>query len=326
MNYYRICLIIDLSIDKIILQEKLIMYLFSKNLLGLIFLFCLLIVSVPSSRADSKKITLDETKKQLAQLEKKTGGRIGVYAKKTEDKRYLGYRENERFPMMSTAKLLMVSAALAQSMHDPSFLDQRLTFTKSDIQKSGYAPITSRYLSHSMTIKDLCSAAIQYSDNAAANLIMKQLGGPHTIQQFARRIHNYAFRLDQYEPELNTVTPGQDSNTSTPKAMAKSLQQLALGHTLSLPNKQLLQQWLKGNTTGKDRIRSVLPQGWQVGNKTGTGPYGAAHDLAIIWPPTEKPIILAIYFIQSNKQAKPSEEIVASIARIVLNYLNTNNE
>lgn len=299
------------------------MYLFSKNLLGLIFLFCLLMVSVPSSQAGSKKITLDETKKQLAQLEKKTGGRIGVYANKTGDKRYLGYRENERFPMMSTAKLLMVGAALAQSMHDPSFLDQTLTYTEADVKKSGYSPITSRRIPHSMTIHDLCSATIQYSDNTAANLIMKQLGGPHTIQQFARRIHNDAFRLDQYEPELNTVIPGQYSNTSTPKAMATSLQQLVLGNTLSLPNKQLLQQWLIGNTTGKDRIRSVLPKEWQVGDKTGTGPYGATHDLAIIWPSTEKPIILAIYFIQSTQQAKANEEMVASIARIVLTYLNT---
>jgi beta-lactamase class A len=302
------------------------MYLFSKNLLWQIFLFLILMINYPSLKAESKKITQYDVKKQLAQLEKKTRGHIGVYTQDTGNKRCLAYRENERFPMMSTAKLLIVGAALSKSISEPSFLNQTLTYTLSDIKKSGYAPITGHHLSHSMTIKDLCCAAMQYSDNAAANLIMKRLGGPHKIQQFTRRIHDNSFLLNQYEPKLNDVTPGDKNNTSTPKAMANSLQELALSDILSLQNKRLLQQWLKGNTTGKHCIRSILPKEWQVGDKTGTGSYGATHDLAIIWPPKEKPIILAIYFIQSSKQAKPNEKIVASIARIVLNYLNNKDK
>jgi beta-lactamase class A len=58
--------------------------------------------------------------------------------------------------------------------------------------------------------------------------------------------------------------------------------------------------------------------GWEVGDKTGTGEYGTANDIAVIWPPSRKPIILAIYHTQGDAMAKSRDDVVAAAARIAI--------
>jgi beta-lactamase class A len=102
--------------------------------------------------------------------------------------------------------------------------------------------------------------------------------------------------------------------------MAVSLQRLALGDGLAADKQQQLQDWLKGNTTGGKRIRAGVPVGWQVGDKTGTGDYGSANDVAIIWPPQRAPIILTIYTALKDKQAEARNEVLADATRIVVDW------
>ncbi len=172
-----------------------------------------------------------------------------------------------------------------------------------------------------MTVAALCAAAIQYSDNTASNLLMKILGGPEAITTFARSLGDRQLRLDRWETALNSSIPGDRRDTSTPNAMGLSLQRLALGDALE-PHLQLqLQVWLQGNTTGAARIRAGVPADWQVGDKTGTGDYGTANDLAVLWPPRRAPVVVAIYTTQGDKDAKARNDVVALAARIVVDWL-----
>ena len=81
--------------------------------------------------------------------------------------------------------------------------------------------------------------------------------------------------------------------------------------------KQLI-TWMKGNTTGNNRIRAAVPKGWVVADKTGSGSYGITNDIGIIWPPKCSPIIVAIYFIQNKKDASSQDDVIASATRAVL--------
>jgi beta-lactamase class A len=127
---------------------------------------------------------------------------------------------------------MAAAAILKESMKDSSLLEKHITYSKEDTIKAGYAPITEKHLSKGMSISELCAAAIQHSDNAAVNFMMKELGGPKAVTAFARSIGDDTFRLDRWEPGLNTAIPGDLRDTSTPAAMEKSLQALLIGDAL----------------------------------------------------------------------------------------------
>src|SRR5215212_2693339 len=70
-----------------------------------------------------------------------------------------------------------------------------------------------------MTLADLCAAAVQVSDNAAGNLLLQTIGGPSAITDFARSIGDDRTRLDRWEIELKSASPGDPRDTSTPHAL-----------------------------------------------------------------------------------------------------------
>ena len=253
---------------------------------------------------------------RLAALEASAHGRLGMAAFDTADGSRLDYRSDERFPFCSTFKLMLVAAILARAAGQIALLDQRLHYRKSDL--AHYSPISEKHVADGMTVTELCAAAIQYSDNTAANLLMKILGGPAAVTAFARTLGDTEFRLDRWEPELNTAIPGDFRDTTTPAAMAHSLQRLTLGEVLMPLLRAQLLGWLRGNTTGNTRIRAGVPASWQVGDKTGTGDYGSTNDVAILMPPNRAPLFLALYFTQPDKGAESNSEVLAAATRIVV--------
>lgn len=64
-----------------------------------------------------------------------------------------------------------------------------------------------------------------------------------------------------------------------------------------------------------------MPSDWQVGDKTGTGDYGTANDIGLLWPPRRSPVVVAIYTTQAAKDAKARNDVIASAARIVVDWL-----
>ncbi|KVC48072.1 class A beta-lactamase [Burkholderia ubonensis] len=252
----------------------------------------------------------------LAELELAEGGRLGVHALDTATGRRVQHRADERFPFCSTFKAILIAAVLAESVARPALFTQRVTYRQADLLE--WSPVTEKHVDTGMTVGELCEATAQYSDNAAANLLMKLLGGPAAVTAFARSIGDETFRLDRWEPELNTALPGDARDTTTPAAMAASLRALALGDALPAPQRAQYAQWLRGNKTGDKRIRAGVPTGWQVGDKTGTGDYGTINDIGVLWPPARGPIVLTVYYTQARADAKRKDDVIAAATRIAI--------
>jgi beta-lactamase class A len=267
----------------------------------------------------SKRDAAAVAQEQLTQLERTLAGRIGVFAINTANGAQLSYRADEYFPMCSTFKILLTSAILKRSTSIKGLMQERIKYQQRDLVT--YSPITKDHVADGMTVAALCAAAMQYSDNTASNLLIKCLGGPEAVTAFARSIGDREFQLDRWETALNSAIPGDRRDTSTPHAMGQSLQRLALGNALEPQLQGQLQDWLRGNTTGAARIRVEVPADWQVGDKTGTGDYGTANDVALVWPPQRPPMIVAIYTTQADQAAKARNDVVASAARIVVDWL-----
>jgi beta-lactamase class A len=279
----------------------------------------LLNAAAPASLAAMGHGTTAQTGRSLAELETAMGGRIGVAGLNTANGRTVEHRADQRFPFCSTFKLITTSAILQRSATDPELLGRKIDYGKQDLVP--YSPITSQHVGQGMTVSAICAAALQYSDNTAANLMIRLLGGTGAVTDFARSIGDERFRLDRWETALNDAVPGDPRDTSTPAAMLADLRLATLGDFLPAPQRQQLVTWMKGCTTGFKRIRAALPAGWIVADKTGTGDYGTANDIAVVWPPGRPPIILAVYTTQEKQNAPSNDATVAAAARLALQAL-----
>ncbi|UVL89457.1 class A beta-lactamase [Pseudomonas sichuanensis] len=256
---------------------------------------------------------------ELEALEHSLDVTLGLWALDTGTGKIVSYRAGERFAFCSTFKVVLAAAILAKSADDKGLLDRRITYCEDQLVV--YSPVTEKHVGDGMTVSALCAATLQYSDNTAGNILLEQVGGPVGLTAFARNLGDPAFRLDRNEPELNTALPDDPRDTTTPLAMGMTLQKLLLGNSLAEAGRLQLQEWLKGNTTGDKRIRAGVPQGWVVGDKTGSGDYGVANDVAVIWPPGKAPWILVVFTRGQQKASSWSNEAISSSARAVVKSL-----
>jgi beta-lactamase class A len=253
---------------------------------------------------------------ELAALEHRAGGRLGVFALDTGSGRQIAHRAHERFPMCSTFKLLLVAAVLARVDAHNEDLGRHVGYGDADLLPN--SPVIRAHLAlASMTVSELCAAALERSDNAAANLLLHSLLGPAGVTKFARKIGDPVTRLDRNEPALNTATPGDPRDTTTPANMAGNVNALLLGNALSAKSRARLRTWLVANQTGALRIRAGIPTTWRAGDKTGSGDHGTANDVAILWPPQRPPIVVAAYYTGSRGSAAVQNGVLAGAGRIV---------
>jgi beta-lactamase class A len=211
-----------------------------------------------------------------------------------------------------------VSAVLKKSMTDPSLLSTKVKYSKEDLEN--WSPVTEKYVSEGMTIQELCAASISFSDNTAMNLLLKPLGGVQGMNDFARSIEDPSFRQDNDWPaEAFSGGVNNLKDSSTPKAMVESLRKLTIGKILDKPQSDLLITWLRDTNTGNPRIRSGVPKGWLVGNKTGTGgAYGTTNDLAIIWPTNHAPLLIGAYYTTEDKKAIKREDVISAATKLIV--------
>lgn len=251
----------------------------------------------------------------IAAIEARAGGRLGVAALDTATGKHVRHRAAERFAMCSTFKLLLVAAIYSKIDNGLEQAQTLIRYGEADLLD--YAPVTRAHVAQGhMTIADLAAAAIVYSDNTAANLLLASLGGPGAVTAYARSLGDDVTRLDRTEPSLNTAIPGDPRDTTTPDAMLADLERLTTGKSRGVQS-AALNPLLLACKTADHRIRAGLPKGWTSGNKTGTGENGATNDVAIVWPPGRKPILMAVYFTESKLDLPAREAVIADVARIV---------
>ena len=252
---------------------------------------------------------------ELAQIEGRLKGRLGVSAIDRGSGRQLTYRADERFAMARHSSRRSPAPCSRRSTRGDLAPDRMLAYGEADLL--GYAPAARAHLSEgAMSIAACCEAIIEVSDNTAANLLLAQIGGPAGLTAFLRKIGDPLARLDRTEPDLNANLPNDPRDTTTPNAMRATMAKLLLGDVLSPISRERLAGWMVMAKTGLTRLRSALPADWRAGDKTGAGGNGAANDVAIFWPPKRAPILIAVYTSQTDSAAW--DAAFADIARLVI--------
>lgn len=262
----------------------------------------------------------------LSGLEARHGGRLGFVLQGPHGR--LLWRADERFTYCSTFKLFLAAATLQRVARGEERLDRAIPITAADM--ISHAPVTEPAVGSSLTIQKLCEAAVTVSDNPAANILIREMGGLDAWRMWYRAIGDQVTRVDRWEPHLNIV--GDDMDTTTPAQTAHNLAWLQPEVFKPMTSTPHMIMW-GGSPAGAGRIRAALdPQDWALLHKTGTGGSGPTNDIGYLVPKwdgkaaassavhTAMPI--AVYY-EATSESTPEQRdaVIADATRLALKAL-----
>ena len=239
--------------------------------------------AAPATRA-ARAVTTDT----IGAIERAKGGRLGVLALDTGSGRVLAHRADERFLMESTFKLPLAAAVLVRVDQGSDRLAARVPYGAVDLVE--HSPVTRAHVaSGALDVGVLTDAIMSQSDNAAANLLLRRIGGPAHLTDTVRGLGDRITRFDRYEP-VEGWSGIED--TTTPRAMVATTRAILLGPMLAPASRARLLSLMESYALGRSRLRASFPPSWRAGDRTGTGSE-TFNDIAIVWPPGRKPILVA---------------------------------
>lgn len=270
----------------------------------------LLLVAAPPQFATASDDRIVEAARQA---EERLGARVGLAIHDTGSGESWVYNAGERFPMASTFKVLACGALLARVDAGEEDAGRVVEISQADLVT--WSPVTEGWVGQEVSLSALCEATMRTSDNTAANKVLDALGGPEAVTGFTRSLGDETTRLDRRETGLNEGTPGDPRDTTSPSAMAASLQKLVLGDALSPSSREQLMRWLSGNEVGGPLLRAGIPGDWRIGDRTGAGGHGTRGVVAVMWPPGRAPVVAVIYLTQTQASMDERNAAIAEIGR-----------
>ncbi len=253
---------------------------------------------------------------ELRLIEAAGNGTLGVELFDTVSGTSVGLNRDRRFGHASSFKFSLAALLLQRHAAGQIDADKRVTWTEADMLE--YAPFTRERIGTGATLRELARATQTTSDNPAANILLRNLGGPAGLTAFWRSMGDEVSRVDRYEPEMNIVPPAEFRDTATPAAMARNVAKIIYGDVLPEAERAELKGWMIATETGLRRVRAGLPEGWVAGDKTGTsgmvGTEGNYIDIGFAeGPKGQPPITFACYF-----RARQADDDMAARAELTL--------
>lgn len=212
---------------------------------------------------------------ELSALLASRPGDIGVAALDLDSGRMISIQGDKPFPMASTVKVAVAAAYLAQVDHGRRSLDDRI----------------GRY-----SARQLLETMLINSSNPATDMLIRNLGGPATVQQWVDFHKLSGIRVDRTIAQL--LASPRDlwdvRDSATPEAMVTLLRQIDRGHVISPRSRAYLLDVMSRCATGSNRIRGLLDRTVRVEHKTGTL-NGLTTDVGYITLPDGRRIALALF-------------------------------
>lgn len=274
-------------------------------------LFFLIAIMVCSPLSHASKLHED-----ISLLEQQIFGRIGISVWDTQTDKHWAYRGDERFPLVGTFKTLTCATMLSEM--DNGTLSKNATVTVEKHNMVVWSPIMDKLVGQSVRTEHACEAAMLMNDNTATNLVLGQVGGPKSVTLFLRSIGDRVTRLDRAEPTVIDVSPITKLNTTTPNAIVNTLETLINGDALSYQSRVQLKIWMQDNKVSDSLMRSVLPSGWSIADRSGSGGNGSLGLNAVIWKENHKPVYISIYITETELSLQAREQLIAQISQLIL--------
>ena len=177
-------------------------------------------------------------------------------------------------------------------------------------------------MSSALTIRQLMQAAVEVSDNPAANILIREMGGIAVWRSWWPTFGDTTTLISRLEPDLNTALPNDPRDTCLPEQTLANIRLMSSSTRLTPDHDALLKGWLVASPTGSGRLKAATPAGWTIAHKTGTGANGTTNDIGMLTPPTGAPVIMAAYFTDAvDATSEECEAVIADAARRALKVL-----
>ncbi len=275
-----------------------------------------LIAAAPALAAADRFAPL---RRVITRIERDAGGPIGIALFDSGSGARFEHRAQQRFPLCSTFKLLLAARLLHGAQTGRWQMSDRVPVTKADMMF--HAPFTEKRIGSTASLAELADAMVTNSDNPAANIALRHVGGPAALTAWLRAVGDRSTRIDRYEPDLNNETPGDPRDTTTPAAMMAICRQLATRGPLDAANRARLFGWMAASVTADTMLRAGLPTGWKEANKTGSGEWHARNIMSAITPPGRPPIWIAAYLFAAKSSLAERNRHFPPLARAIVESL-----
>lgn len=242
-----------------------------RRLTGL-FLCLLAFVAQPAA---AQQPLIAALQNDLATLVTTHSADVGIAAIDLTSGEMVSVRGNQRYPLASTVKVAVAATYLSYVEKGDRSLDDKI---------SGVAA------------SDLMRRMLVHSDNHATDLLIRNLGGPKTVQKWLDWHHVEGVRIDRTIAQLlrDKRDLYDERDSATPVAFAKFLKRLDAGYLISEKSKTYLLDLMAQCMTGRNRMKWLLPEGTRVEHKTGTL-NGLSDDVGFITLPNGHRIAVAIF-------------------------------
>jgi beta-lactamase class A len=225
-------------------------------------------------------------------------------------------------PMQSVFKLPLALAVLHQVEQGKFTLDQSIRFLPSDrILPHAYSPLQDRYPAANVDIplRELLRLTVSLSDNAAADILLRVIGGPAPVDRYIASLGVVGFHLEDNENTLHHNVAAQYRNWFEPAGAVQLLRRIADNSPLTSQHTQFLLHWMQPSGLTA-RLQANLPSGTLVAHKSGTSDVdnGLAHatnDIGLITLPDGRQLAIAVFITDSTAGQSARENAIAQIAR-----------
>ncbi len=267
-----------------------------------------------------------------------------------------------RFPMQSVFKVFLAAAALAAVDAGQLTLSEPITLTRQDLVP-WYSVIVKKWRGESMTlpIADLIALAVQESDNLAADVLMKRIGGPVAVTTWLRGKAIEGISVDRYEKEIQPDSQGlgpfqaawadpkawtaaregrtpaeqeaatarylaDPRDTSTLPGSLDFLTRLANGELLSAQSTRFLLRLMTDSVPGADRLKAGLPVSASLAHKTGTsatdlGITPATNDIGLVTLANGRRFAVVAFLAGSTGTETARNGLIADAARLAVSCI-----
>jgi beta-lactamase class A len=202
-------------------------------------------------------------------------------------------------------------------------LDDPIRFRASDrILPRAYSPLQDQYPAAEVDIplRRLLALAVSLSDNVAADVVLRIIGGPAVVDGYIKAAGIDGFHIEDNEAALHRDAAAQYRNWFEPAAAVQFLRLLSGHPPLTAEHAALLLGWMRDTPRADQRIKGRLPVGTIVMHKPGTsdtdhGLTAATNDIGLITLPDGRRLAIAIFVTDSTADEQVRESAIARIAR-----------
>ena len=300
---------------------------------------------------------LTRLEQQLDRVARTTDGVVGLSATHIESGRSVSLRGSESFPMASAFKLPVAVQIMSLVDEGKLTLEKMIPLGPVDLHPgSGKLSELFFHPGVSLSVSNLMELMLVISDNTAADVMLREAGGPAAVTAKMKILGLYGIRIDRSTALLisafqgaKNIPPESDWNrdmwdklydavperehmaarraetrdprdTSTPDDMTRLLVRLWKKEALTPQSSATLLDVMDRCQSGKSRIKGMLPLVTPVAHKTGSLG-GIVNDVGIITLPGDAGhVALSVFTKASGKPEEFSEKAIAEIARTVYDF------